>query len=124
MGGDEKKCGAHDATRRRDAVVCAQRRLGMSPRADSQLTNRYAAGTCDPEYDTAEAVAEELVVVHHIYMTTLYGDIIEEVMRQIARWLKRRYRRVTWTQIWQIVRVHVPTMLKVHCLLSTDQRWQ
>ena len=106
-----------------DQVHAEQRRLGMEPRADSRLALQFSNGTCDPEYRSATEVAEELILVDHIYKTTLYGEIIEETMRAVANRLKRQHRVVPWATIWEIVRFYVPTMLKIHCLLTSDQIW-
>ena len=102
------------------AVCNAQRALGMEPRADSRLTQSFVAGTAEPEYSSPEIVAHELVMTDHIYSTTLYGDIIEEVMRNVARWIRRKY-KLSWTDSWSIVRFYAPTMLKLHCMISTGQ---
>lgn len=104
-----------------DQVHAEQRRLGMSPRTDSRLTLQWAAGAADPEYQTAHQVAHELVVTDHVYRTTLYGEIIEVVMRNVATFLRKTYRGLTWSDTWDIVRFYVPTMLKLHCLTSTAQ---
>lgn len=94
--------------------------LGMLPRDDSHLTILYAQKQADPELaDDARLVAEELWVTDQIYARTLYGELLEEVMRRVAHRLRRRYGpQLTWTCTWQIVRAHVPTMLKLHCLLQ------
>ena len=108
---------------RLEAVHCEQRRLGMEPRADSRLALQFASGTCEQEYQTAAQVAEELVLVDRIYKTTLYGEIIEETMRAIANRIKREYRVIPWAVVWEIVRFYVPTMLKIHCMLTSGQEW-
>lgn len=109
-------------SQRREAVHAAQRRMGMEPRDDSALTERFAAGEADPEYATPEEVAHELCVVDHIYRTTLYGEVIEDVMRGVAHRLREETgRRLPWGEVWRIVRFYVPTMLKVHCLRASGQ---
>jgi hypothetical protein len=110
-------------TERREQVLSEQRRLGMEPRQDSRLTLQFADGTCDAEYRTATDVAEELVMVDRIHKQTLYGDIIAETMRAVANKLKREYRVVSWTVLWDIVRFYVPTMLKIHCLITAGEQW-
>ena len=102
------------------AVCDAQRALGMEPRTDSRLTRSFVEGTAEPEYSSPETVAHELVMTHHIYSSTLYGDIIEEVMRNVAGWMRRKY-KLPWGDTWTIVRFYVPTMLKLHCMISTGQ---
>lgn len=100
---------------RRAAVWAAQREMGMVPRGDSHLTEQFAQGTCDPEYCSAAVVAKELVMVHFIHTETLYGQIIEDVMRHVARWFHDDW-HLTWTDAWTIVRRYVPSMLKFHCM--------
>ena len=109
------------------AVHAEQRARGMQPRADSKLTLLYANGEADPLYATAADVAHELCVVDHIFRTTLYGEIIEEVMRRVAAALRAETAdssgvpRLTWTDAWIVVRNYVPTMLKLHSLRFTAQ---
>jgi hypothetical protein len=104
-----------------EEVYMEQTRLGMEPRADSRLTVRWANGDAEPEYQNAWQVAHELVITDQIYKTTLYGEIIEEVMRNVAGFLRKKYRGLTWTDTWDIVRFYVPTMLKIHCLIISGQ---
>ena len=108
-----------------EEVHAAQRAMGMEPRRDSRLTQQFALGTAPREYPTAITVAQELVIVDHIFRTTLYGEIIEQTMRDVAKVLKQRYRRVPWKIIWEVVRFYVPDMLKLHCLITSgvDHMW-
>lgn len=92
-----------------------QKKVGMQPRNDSRLTRQYAEGCADPEFVTINDVVHELYIVDAIFRTTLYGEVIEDVMRQVANEIRRRY-RLTWTVAWDIVRFYVPTMLKLHML--------
>ena len=102
-----------------NAVVEEQHRLGMAPRTDSRLTIQYARGTCDPIYSTASVVAQELVLVDFVFRETLYGEIVEDVMRAVAHRLKKTYRRASWHDVWDVTKFYVPTMLKLYCLMST-----
>lgn len=110
-----------DVADRREQVQSIQMSLGMQPRLDSHLTEQYANGECDALYSDADTVAKELIIVDHIFQTTLYGEIIEEVMRRVAGWMKTTYKHLSWTAVWKIVRFYVPTMLKLHCLITTQQ---
>lgn len=92
-----------------------QKKVGMNPREDSRLTRQYAEGCADPEFASVQDVVHELYIVDGIFRTTLYGEVIEDVMRRVADQLRERY-RVTWTVAWDIVRFYVPTMLKLHML--------
>ena len=93
--------------------VCEiQKKYGMEPRTDSILTKKYASGETDM---TAQEVAKELVCVDYIYKNTLYGEFIEDYMREIAGKLKNKY-RITWTQAWDITRFYGPTSLKLMCM--------
>ena len=114
---------ASDAARERvDAVHAAQRARGMEPRGDSRLTQLFADGVADAVYASADDVAHELCVVDHIFRTTLYGEIIEDVMRRVAHELREATgRRLSWPDTWQVVRAHVPTLLKLHSLRWSGQ---
>lgn len=99
--------------------VCKlQQKYGMEPRTDSYLTKKYASGETD---QTAEEIAKELVCVDYIYKNTLYGELIEEYMRQLAGLIKNKY-RLNWTDTWEIVRFYGPDSLKLMCLISAQQR--
>ena len=89
-----------------------QLKLGMQPRDDSQLTFRFALGMLDAD-ETAATVANELIIVDALYKKTPYGDIIEDVLREIAHHVRKRY-RLPWGDTWDIVRFYGPTMLKLH----------
>lgn len=97
-----------------ELIHAAQRLLGMEPRNDSQLTWNYAIGDLDDEDDVPSAIAKELVTIDNIYKKTNYGAIIEDVMRELAFCLKKKY-RITWGDTWDIVRFYGPTMLKLYC---------
>ena len=72
-------------------VQTIQRSWGMEPRNDSKLTVSYALGTCEDEYPTSYDVAHELMFTDRIYKFTLYGQLIEDVMREVASIIKRKY---------------------------------
>lgn len=95
-------------------VHMAQRRLGMEPRNDSRLTYNFALGLLDHD-DVPSSIASELFVVEQIFSTTNYSRIIEDVLREIAEYVKKKY-QIPWTNAWEIVRFYGPTMLKLHCI--------
>ena len=97
-----------------------QKSWGMEPRNDSKLTVNYALGTCEDEYPTPYDVAHELMFTDRIYKFTLYGQIIEDVMREVAGIIKRKY-RIPWTGTWKIVRFYVPSMLKFYLMRKTGR---
>jgi hypothetical protein len=98
------------------AHVCAiQREMGMVPRDDSLLTVQYALGTAGPMYRSPREVAQDLKAVDLIYQMTLYGDIVEDVMRRVAEWIKDSY-DLPWGEVWTLVRAFVPTMIKLYCV--------
>ena len=98
---------------RLELVYAAQRRLGMEPRNDSQLTWKYAVGELE-EDDVPSAIASELVIVDALYKNTEYGTIVEDTMREVADHIKKKY-RLSWTDAWEITRFYVPSMLKLYC---------
>ena len=103
--------------RRVREVQTHQRVRGMDARDDSALTLMYARQELDAElFPSASTVAEELVIVDHIYQTTLYGELLEGVMRLIKAKAHRMYPAIPVPQLWAIVRLYVPTFLKLHCL--------
>lgn len=116
---EKNEPGSAEYERRLNAVIAEQHRLGMAPRSDSRLTVQYAHGSCDPVYTTAAVVAQELVLVDFVFHETLYGEIVEDVMRAVAHRLKRQYRRTSWHDVWDVTRFYVPAMLKAYCLLRT-----
>lgn len=109
-----------DYSARLKEVQALQAQMGMEPRCDSRLTEQYANGHAEPEFDTAYKVAHELVMTDYIYRTTLYSQVIEEVMRNVAGWLKKRY-KLTWTDAWEITRFYAPTMIKLQCMIASGQ---
>lgn len=98
-----------------DMVRAAQRARGMEPRDDSRLTYTYAMsdGT-----ELPSVIADELVMVDKIYQTTPYGRILEEVLREIANFVRSKY-RLSWIDTWEVTRFYGPTMLKLYCLKRT-----
>lgn len=102
-----------------ELVQNAQRRLGMEPRNDSSLTFNYARGLLE-EDDVPSSVANELVIVDRIHRDTNYSLIIEDVLREIADHIRRKY-RLPWVDAWDIVRFYGPTMLKLYCVKPSTQ---
>ena len=100
------------------AVQAAQRCLGMEPRNDSRLTYLYAVGDC-MAHEPPSVIAHELVTVDTIYRETEYGQIIEDVLRELAAHLRRTY-ALSWTDTWDIVRFYGPTMLKLYLVRQRD----
>lgn len=90
-----------------------QRYYGMEPRSDSRLTQRYVSGEIDAPPD---AIARELMATEYIYRETLYGELIEEFMRSVAKRVHREHAGLTWTQTWEIVSFYAPIALKLLCL--------
>ena len=103
-----------------ELVHSAQRRLGMEPRNDSQLTFRYGIDDLEDD-DIPSAIANELVVVDKIYNTSSYPLIVEDVLRELADHIKHRY-RLSWTDTWEIVRFYGPTMLKLYCFRTSQMQ--
>ena len=102
-----------EVRRRVELVHCLQRKYGMEPRDDSQLTLNYARGLLDEE-DIPSSIANELVIVDAIHRLTPYPDLIEDVLREIAHHIRAKY-RLNWRDTWEIVRFYGPTMLKLYC---------
>lgn len=104
-----------ERARRVEMVHAWQRHYHMEPRADSQLTRLFADGELGM---TADQVARELVCTDFLYKRTLYGDLLEDFMRAVARRL-RDETQLSWTATWQIVRFYAPPALKLMCLSSS-----
>ena len=92
---------------------------GLSPRDDSRLSYMFATGQISDEIDT---VVHELVVVDAIHRHTAYGEVIEEVMREVASRCHQKY-RLSWSDTWDMVRFYVPSMLKLHCVAQTGMQF-
>jgi hypothetical protein len=99
-------------------VQAWQTRYGMTPRDDSRLTELYADDLLEWSSDE---VARELVCTDFIHRETLYGQIIEDFMRQVCHRLRAKY-RLSWTSAWKIVRFYAPTALKCMCIDACSTR--
>ena len=95
-----------------------QRHYNMEPRSDSRLTELYLNGQCPL---AVPQVARELMCTDFIYRYTLYGEVIQEFMREVAARLKRKH-RLSWSSTWTIVRFYAPIALKLICLSTSMQR--
>ena len=111
---DERKAAIH----RIDMVHAAQRRLGMEPRTDSLLTFNFATRRLGSD-DAPSAIANELFIVDAIHQNTEYPQLIEEVLREIAEFVRAKY-KLDWTTTWEIVRFYGPTMLKLYCIKTSQ----
>ena len=98
----------------------AQRRLGMVPRNDSRLTELFAQEKLPP-FMTAEVVARELMCTDFVYKETLYGELIEEYMRCVAKHLRDAY-QLSWNATWNVTRFYAPIALKLMCVSSSGIR--
>lgn len=103
---------------RLNALHAWQRFYNMDPRSDSRLTHMFVNGEIDWPVDV---VARELMATHYIFHTTLYGELIERFLREVANRLRRRY-RISWAATWEIVRFYGPIALKLICLMQTHGR--
>jgi len=101
-----------------EKVSQIQKEYGMKARQDSEFTKMFARGELTI---SADEVARELVCVDYIYTNTLYGEFIEDYMKELANSIKKKY-KLTWTETWKIVRFYGPDSLKLLCLLSAQQR--
>jgi hypothetical protein len=88
----------------------------MIPRDDSTLTDMYARGEL---CWSAQEVARELMATDFIYKNTLYGEIIEEFMRDVASNL-RNVHDISWKATWTIVRAYAPMALKMMLMSSSS----
>ena len=95
-----------------------QRFYNMEPRDDSRLTQLFADGATSM---AADEVARELMATEFLYRYTLYGDVIEDFMRDFADRVRAEWPRLTWTQVWDITRFYAPPALKLLCLLTSRQ---
>lgn len=102
---------------RREMVRQWQKEYNMIPRNDSKLTEMFANGETGGM--TAQEIARELVATDFIYKHTLYGETIEEFLRQVASRVKEEH-NLSWTSTWNIVRFYGPIALKLICLLQTN----
>ena len=98
-----------------DEVRQMQIKFGMEPRDDSILTYRYAIGDVPDYLNSSESVAKELVIVDYIFKNSNYGQIIEEVMREVAGFIHFKH-KLDWVSAWDITRFYVPDMLKMYMI--------
>ena len=92
-----------------------QKKYGMQFRNDSILTYNFAIGNVPDYLSDSKTIAHELFIVDLIFQKTNYGDIIEDVMREIAYTFKFKY-RLPWNVTWEMVRFYIPDMLKMYCV--------
>ena len=108
-----------------NAVKEWQRFYNMVPREDSQLTKLYCTDQLPPSW-SADVVARELVATDFIYQHTLYGEMLEEFMRVVAKRLKQKY-GLTWKSTWDIVKFYGPIACKLlsleRCGLAIPQHY-
>ena len=102
-------------TFRKADVHFHQRLLNMEPRDDSSLTEMYARGELCM---TSQEVARELMATDFIYKNTLYGETIEEFMREVAISLREMH-NISWGATWTIVRAYAPMALKLMMLSAS-----
>lgn len=91
-----------------------QHHYKMVPRGDSELTKLYAESKLPMEW-TASVVARELVATNFIYEHSLYGEVIEEFLREVAARIRKKY-RLSWSRTWDIVKFYGPIALKLICV--------
>ena len=99
------------AQQRINLIYAAQRQQGMEPRDDSILTYKYGIGELSD--DVPSAIATELVLVDKICNKTMYCEVLQHVMRCIARCIRTKY-QLNWTDAWEVTRFYVPSILKLY----------
>ena len=108
-----------DYLTRKYEVHRLQTMLNMQPRSDSVLTERYARGET---HLSAEEVARELMATDFLYTHTLYGELLEEFMREVAERVRAIHHPLSWTATWNIVRAYAPDALKLMLVSSSGVR--
>ena len=91
---------------------------GKYLRDDSRIAFLYAAGTPVQEYDTAEKVASELVLVDDLFAKTEYASLSQSVPKEVAATLKRE-RSVPWGAAWDATNTCTTDAVK-YLLLSKN----
>ena len=82
---------------------------GYGVRDDSRLAFNWAYGSFKADlFD----VTEELSFVQWLSDSTSYQTTTKVVLRDIANEMKRTYPNLEWSEIWSIVRVYGPDMVK------------
>lgn len=84
---------------------------GFLVRDDSRLAYLWAS------YNTNDAIPEDIVdemaVTQFLHAETSYGRDIEGDMRRIANAMKKRYSRLSWSEVWLIVKYYAPDALRM-----------
>jgi len=90
--------------------------IGMECRNDSTLLKRFVDDTLRPRTEPKQ-LALEISTIHKIHTHTLYPELIEDIMRQVATTIREQY-SLPWGDTWIIVRTYVPSMLKLYCTVA------
>jgi hypothetical protein len=85
------------------------------------LAKRYANGTLPQEW-TLDAVAHELALVQYLHDCTNYKSTIEQRLRDIANDMKKEFTRLTWKQVWGIVRLYGPDIVKMEAIETLENK--
>lgn len=88
-------------------------RYGLDMRDDSRFAYNFSVGAV---MDSVDDVTAEIAIMQWLSDTTPYQRVCEESMRVIAARSKQRYGLRDWSRTWQIVRLYVPELLKLHLI--------
>lgn len=82
---------------------------GYGVREDSRLAFNWAYGTvsCD-----LIDVTEELSFIQWLSETTIYQVAVEKELRKIANAIKGDYPELSWVDVWSVVRVYGPDIVR------------
>lgn len=91
---------------------------GKYLRDDSRIAFLYASGSPVKEYDTAEKVASELVLVDDLFAKTEYPFLSQSVPKEVAATIKRE-RSIPWGAAWDATNTCTTDAVK-YLLLSKN----
>lgn len=112
---DELRCGTRNTI---DKLNETMRMMGYQygVREDSRLAFNWAHGTVKADLID---ITEELGFVQWVSDATSYQTTIEKALRKIANEMKGSYPELSWAEIWSVVRVYGPDIVR-YVVLDTE----
>jgi len=79
-------------------------------RDDSKLAFMWSTYSfpCSSE----EEIVHEMALTQYLYSDPLYSNELETSLRRIADEVKKKYRRLTWSDVWTLVREFGPDLIR------------
>ena len=91
----------------------------LAVRDDSSLAWGFASGYGDASRMRFSTVIDEIATMQVLYRDTNYNELLQNDMKVVAGYMKKKYPSVPWKLLWQFMREHFVPIAKIQAVLDS-----